>query len=260
MKKCINCGKLLDDGAKFCAECGLSDFTQVFNETPVPDNTETVRITRADSQNSGEFTYSPPSETKKKAKKTKRKKSKGKKFAVLVLGIVLIVGILSVRNLIIDKRDREERQLSAMREEMLHATEKQEIDEESAVEETATEEKTTVEKTTAEKTTAASTTKAPETTTKKTENETRDPKDIDPAFREMLEGYEAYFDQYIEFMQNYDASDFSMLSEYSKLMLKYAEWAEKIDDVDEDELTDAEMMLYLEVTSRVTGKLAAADY
>ena len=269
MKKCINCGKLLDDGAKFCTECGLSDFTQVFNEISDPDNTETVRLTSADNTNNEEFTYSPAADTKKTKEKKDKKGPKTGVVAILVIGLIVIVAIVAgnIRGAINDKRKNAdyERRLAAIEEAQITESTAPAIKNEETTtatkttEEKTTEEKTTEEKTTEEKTTAAPTTKTPETTTKK-EKTTRSESDISPEFQAAMDGYEDFMDSYVEFMKNYDASDWSMLTKYSELMIEYAEWMEKIDDMDDDDMTTAEAALYVEVTGRVMGKLATVGY
>ena len=42
-------------------------------------------------------------------------------------------------------------------------------------------------------------------------------------------------------------------------MTKYSEFAEKIDAIDEDSLSDSDYDYYIEVTTRVTKKLADAS-
>lgn len=84
---------------------------------------------------------------------------------------------------------------------------------------------------------------------------------IDPDFKAMMDEYEAFFDEYIAFMQNYNNSGNSldMLGDYASMMTRYAEFAEKIDSVNTDELTNEELAYYTEVTARVTQKLLNAS-
>ena len=80
-------------------------------------------------------------------------------------------------------------------------------------------------------------------------------------FKETMDNYEAFMDEYIEFMEKYNESNdtSAMLSDYADMMTKYSEFAEKIDAIDEDSLSDSDYDYYIEVTTRVTKKLADAS-
>lgn len=95
-----------------------------------------------------------------------------------------------------------------------------------------------------------------------TETDTSSPtdeisEDIRPEFKEALDSYETYMDEYCEFMKKYNDSnsDPSMLSEYLEMMKKYTEFVEKIDALGDEEMNDAEAKYYAEVTLRVSQKL-----
>ncbi len=83
---------------------------------------------------------------------------------------------------------------------------------------------------------------------------------IDPEFKAAMDSYEAFFDEYIDFMKKYEsASDdelIEMMAEYNRYLSQYIETTEKIEAIDEDELTSEELQYYLEVTTRINGKLA----
>ena len=98
------------------------------------------------------------------------------------------------------------------------------------------------------------TTSEPEPTTPTVaENEIR------PEVKEFLDSYEAFMDEYVAFMQKYSDADPSematMMADYFAMMSRYSEFAENIDAIDEEELTNAELAYYLEVTNRVNQKL-----
>lgn len=81
---------------------------------------------------------------------------------------------------------------------------------------------------------------------------------IRPEFREMMESYEAFFDEYVTFMDMYnksDKTDMSLLMEYLDYINKYAEFMDKINNIDESQMSDAECLYYAEVTLRVNQKL-----
>ena len=76
-----------------------------------------------------------------------------------------------------------------------------------------------------------------------------------------MDDYEAFYDEYIAFMQKYASSDnpVSMMTDYLALMSKAEEMDRSISKVDESELSDEELELYIDVTTRVTNKLAKAS-
>ena len=85
---------------------------------------------------------------------------------------------------------------------------------------------------------------------------------IRPKVKEMLDSYEDYMDEYIAFMEKYASTDasgsLSMLSEYSSMMQRYIDFSEKIDKLGDEDLSNAELSYYLEVTNRVNQKLIKA--
>lgn len=83
---------------------------------------------------------------------------------------------------------------------------------------------------------------------------------VDPDLKAFLDSYEAYMDEYCEFMENYDANDATMLLQYAEMMTKYADFAEKVDAYDSDTMSAADSAYYLEVTTRVNTKLAKVAY
>lgn len=78
-----------------------------------------------------------------------------------------------------------------------------------------------------------------------------------PAFKETLDSYEAFFDEYCEFMKKYmaDPSDLSLLQDYSSFMQQYEETMSKMDALDDGQMNDAETQYYIEVTTRISQKL-----
>ena len=88
----------------------------------------------------------------------------------------------------------------------------------------------------------------------KTEEESSEPAD----FYEAMDSYEAFFDAYVEYMKNFDESELSdlgVLADYTEMMTRYADTMEKLDDIDEDELTDDELAYYIDVMARINKKL-----
>ena len=82
--------------------------------------------------------------------------------------------------------------------------------------------------------------------------------DLDPEFKEMMDSYEAFFDEYIAFMEKYkeNPTDMSLLSELSDMLTKEAEMLKEMEGLDQSEMSGAELAYYLEVTGRIYEKLA----
>ena len=81
---------------------------------------------------------------------------------------------------------------------------------------------------------------------------------VDPEFRQMMDEYESFYDDYIEFMKKYNsdsANIINMMGDYTEMMTKLAGWTEKIDSIDADSLSPADNAYYLLVTMRIEKKL-----
>lgn len=96
---------------------------------------------------------------------------------------------------------------------------------------------------------------APDSTTQQTttvENE-----QVSSEFKEAMDTYEEYFDEYIAFMKKYNENpaDATLLTEYTEFMSSYSETMEKMEKLGETEMTAAEAAYYLEVTTRIAEKL-----
>ena len=90
------------------------------------------------------------------------------------------------------------------------------------------------------------------------ESESKSSNGLDPEFKAAMDSYEAFFDQYIEFMQKYMKSDnvASMMVDYANYMIQYADTMEKMDKIDEDNLSAADEAYYVKVHARILKKLA----
>lgn len=77
-------------------------------------------------------------------------------------------------------------------------------------------------------------------------------------FKKTMDEYEAFMNDYVDFMKKYENSDdvSGMLEDYSSMIDKYSKFEEKIDAIDEDELSSADYAYYTKVTGRVTEKLS----
>lgn len=89
------------------------------------------------------------------------------------------------------------------------------------------------------------------------EEEAVDQNGIRPEFQKSMESYEAFFDEYIEFMNAFkqDSTSLSMLTKYAEFMAKYEKAMTEMDNIDESELNDAENKLFLETQLRINNKL-----
>lgn len=78
-----------------------------------------------------------------------------------------------------------------------------------------------------------------------------------PEFKEAMDAYEAFFDEYAAFMEKFESSGntASMLLDYAKYMSEYAETMEKLDAMGDEDLNDAELTYYLQVQTRVNKRL-----
>ena len=80
-----------------------------------------------------------------------------------------------------------------------------------------------------------------------------------PEFKEAMDSYEAFFDEYCDFMEAYNTSGNTagMLDEYAKFLSQYTDTMEKFDAWEED-LNDTELTYYIQVQNRINQKLLAA--
>lgn len=80
---------------------------------------------------------------------------------------------------------------------------------------------------------------------------------LSPEFKEAMDSYEAFFDEYYAFMKKFknakNPSD--LLSDYNDYVARYSEMMEKMTALKE-ELSSDELAYYLEVSARITKKLS----
>ena len=83
---------------------------------------------------------------------------------------------------------------------------------------------------------------------------------IRPEFKESMDAYEAFFDEYVSFMKSVDETDMNMdtMMKYYDFLSKYSEAMDALDAVDESELSEEEDRYYLEVMLRIEQKLLEA--
>lgn len=80
-------------------------------------------------------------------------------------------------------------------------------------------------------------------------------------FKNAMDSYEKYMDEYIIFMNklNDNPSDAELLMEYTKVMKKYNKAMNDFDKWKDNNLNDAETQYYIEVQTRVNQKLTEAS-
>lgn len=83
---------------------------------------------------------------------------------------------------------------------------------------------------------------------------------VTPDFKAAMDAYEAFFDEYISFMQSYEESDdiLGVISDYTDYMTQYADFMVALDAIEEDDLSAADLAYYTEVTARISQKLLSA--
>lgn len=99
----------------------------------------------------------------------------------------------------------------------------------------------------------------PENTTENKPDETKDKDYISPDLKAFLESYEAFMDEYCDYLEHYDSSDAVQLIKYASLMQKYSDFAKKAEAYDESKMTDAEAIYYAETLNRINIKLMKAS-
>lgn len=81
-----------------------------------------------------------------------------------------------------------------------------------------------------------------------------------PEFKEAMDAYEAFYDEYCDFMAEYqkNPTDLKLVTQYGKLLTRMAEADAAFGKWEESDLNDAELKYYLEVNNRVMQKLVDA--
>ncbi len=123
------------------------------------------------------------------------------------------------------------------------------------------EQKATVSETDAPETEAAKTKTNETEAPKKDENKGSDSDNqgiIRADIKEAIDSYEAFVDEYCEFVKNYDSTDMTMLNEYMDLVSKEVEMTKEFKEIENKDLNDAEALYYSEVSLRCSQKLLEA--
>lgn len=80
---------------------------------------------------------------------------------------------------------------------------------------------------------------------------------IRPEFKQAMDDYENFYNEYCEFMKKYmeNPTDLSLLAEYSDIMQKSLEMSDSFAKWESEDMSSEELSYYLEVSSRVSQKL-----
>lgn len=73
-------------------------------------------------------------------------------------------------------------------------------------------------------------------------------------FKKAMDEYEDFYDEYCQFMKKYKANptDLTLLTEYTNMLTELGVMDEAFKKWESEELNDAELAYYLEVSSRIT--------
>lgn len=79
-------------------------------------------------------------------------------------------------------------------------------------------------------------------------------------FKEAMDSYEAFMNEYCDFMEKYskNPTDAGLMADYMSYMSKYDDFTKKFDEWGGEDLNDAELAYYIEVQTRVYDRLAKA--
>lgn len=80
---------------------------------------------------------------------------------------------------------------------------------------------------------------------------------MSPEFKEAMDSYEAFYDEYCDVMKKYaeNPTDMEILTSYTDMLTKAAEMSEKFEAWEDNKMNDAELKYYLDVNNRVAKKL-----
>lgn len=83
---------------------------------------------------------------------------------------------------------------------------------------------------------------------------------IRPEFKEAMDSYEAFYDEYCDFMKKYreNPSDLELLAAYTDMLERLVDMDAKFEAWANEDLTDEETKYYIEVADRVAKKLIDA--
>lgn len=80
---------------------------------------------------------------------------------------------------------------------------------------------------------------------------------VSPDFKATMDEYEAFFNEYCDFMESYsqNPSDPMLIAEYASMMSQYSDTMAALEAIDESSLSAADSAYYLEVQTRINQRL-----
>ena len=95
-----------------------------------------------------------------------------------------------------------------------------------------------------------------------TVSESEEPEDgnnsdgVTPEFKKMMDDYEAFFDEYVEFMKHMDSKNsLGAAVDYVQMMDKYNKSMKELEEIKEEDLSKADYAYYLDTMNRINKKL-----
>lgn len=83
---------------------------------------------------------------------------------------------------------------------------------------------------------------------------------VSAEFKNTMDEYEAFFDDYVEFMQMYkESNDVAMMGKYAEMMNQAVVSMQALENMDTESMTVAEQAYYIEVMARIEKKLLLAS-
>lgn len=91
----------------------------------------------------------------------------------------------------------------------------------------------------------------------KPESKANDSANASSGFKETMDKYEKFFDDYIEFMKKYkeDSGNVELISEYTKWLSDYSDMLNEMNSIDKSSLSTEDLNYYIEVHTRILEKL-----
>lgn len=85
---------------------------------------------------------------------------------------------------------------------------------------------------------------------------------IRPEFKEAMDSYAAFFDEYVSFMEQFEKNpnDINLLLSYTNYLARYSDAMDKLDAVDESDLTQEEWNYYLDTITVIQKRLLEVAY
>lgn len=82
---------------------------------------------------------------------------------------------------------------------------------------------------------------------------------IRPSFKEAVDSYEKFFNDYCAFMEKYNSDPGSpaLIADYAKFMVQYSETMDKLDQLGEEDMSSQELQYYTDALNRINAKLAS---